>query len=373
MRLGVNAVRLTLPFTGVGRYLDNLLREWSAMTLPFDDVVLYAPARLDPSRVTFPAARYRVEICGRPLPDPIWEWWSLGPRAREIDVLFSPSYTLPLGYRGKAVVSYFGPATNDRGAYEWWRAAIYDRLHRASARCAVRVLTGATVAKQRVVEVYGVPEARVEVIPLAAAPQFVRVTDPTFLARARRDHLGDHAPYVLFVGKLSGRHHVPRLIEAFARARAAAALPHRLLLVGPNALGLDVPSLARAHGVSEAVVHVPRVPEPDMPALYSAAEVFVFPATEAEGFGFPIVEAMACGTPVLSTALGSVPEVAGDAALLVPSSTVEALAEGLLRLLRDSRLRDEMGRCGLERVRRLSWRTTAEKTMEALWQVRGLQ
>jgi glycosyltransferase involved in cell wall biosynthesis len=372
MRLGVNAVRLTRPFTGVGRYLDNVLREWATLRIPFDDVVLFAPAPLDPSQVTFPLERYRVEVCGRALPDPLWEWWTLAPRARALDVLFGPSYTLPLGYRGPAVVTYFGPATNDRGTFEWWRAALYDRLYRASARRASRVLTAAGVAKRRVVEVYGVPEARVEVIPLAAAAHFTPVADADRIARARRGHVGGDAPFVLFVGKLSGRHHIPRLIEAFGRVRAAG-LPHRLVLVGPSVLGIDIRSLARAHHVGDAVVHVPRVPEADLPALYSAAAVFAFPATDAEGFGLPIVEAMACGTPVLSVAQGSVPEVAGDAALLVPSSTVDCLAGGLLRLLREGPLREELRRKGLDRARGLSWRTTAEKTMEALARAAGLE
>lgn len=369
MRLGVNAVRLTRRFTGVGRYLENLLREWSAMALPFAEVVLYSPVPLEAARFGFPLDRYRVELLGRPLPDPLWEWWFLGPRARADDLLFSPSYTLPLHFRGRGAVAYFGPATNRRGGYEWLRAAAYDRLHRASARRAVHVFTAADVVRRRVVAEYGVPEERVEVIPLAAAPHFAPVTDRERLERVRRQLLGTEAPYVLFVGKISGRHHLPRLVEAFARARAEAALPHRLVLVGPNTLRLDLAALSRAHGLDPGLIHVPWAPDADLPALYSGAEVFAFPGTEAEGFGLPIVEAMACGAPVLATALGSVPEVAGEAALLVPSSTAEALAEALLRLLRDPGLRRDLARRGLERAARLSWRTTAERTMDALWRV----
>ena len=109
--------------------------------------------------------------------------------------------------------------------------------------------------------------------------------------------------------------------------------------------------------------------EEDLPALYSGAEAFVFPATEAEGFGLPLVEAMACGTPVLSTACGSVPEVTGEAALLAPSNEVGALAGVLAGVLRDQGLRAELRRRGLERARSFSWRTTAERTMEVLGRV----
>jgi glycosyltransferase involved in cell wall biosynthesis len=366
MRLGVNAVRLTRPFTGVGRYLDNLLREWSAMPLPFADVVLYAPAAIEASRVSYPPGRFALDVAASGLPDPWWEWRSLGRRHREIDVLFSPSYTLPLGYRGPAAVTYFGPSTNPRGTYEWWRAQAYDRLHRASARQARLVFTASEAARRRVVEVYGVPESRVALTPLAAADTFRRVTDLAALDAVKRRYLGAIVPYVLFVGKMSGRHHVPRLIEAFAHARGATGLPHRLLLVGPEVVGVNVGARAREAGIEDVVVHGARVPEADLPALYSGADLFVFPATEAEGFGLPLLEAMACGAPVLSTALGSVPEVVGDAACLIHESTVDALKEGIVALLPSEARRDELRRRGFERVRRFSWRQTAERTMAAL-------
>ena len=368
MRLDVNVVRLTRPFTGVGRYLLSLLREWSGMTLPFDEVVLHAPVALHPSAAAFPEERHRLEVRGPRGPDPLWEWWTLGPRSRAGGVLFSP-YTLPLGYRGRAVVTYFGPATNLPFTLEGWRARAYDRLYRASARRAACVLTAAGRVKQRIVEAYGVPEARVEVIPLAPDPSFTPVADAERLGRVRRSCGVGDGTYVLFVGKLSGRHCIPQLIEAFGRVRQGASGPLRLLLVGPNVLGLDVAAAARASGVADAVVHRAQVSEEDLPALYSGAEAFVFPATEAEGFGLPLVEAMACGTPVLSTARGSVPEVTGEAALLAPSNEVGALAGVLEGILRDQGLRAELRRRGLERARSFSWRTTAERTMEVLGRV----
>ena len=365
MRVGINVVRLARPFTGVGRYLDRLLVEWSRMPLPFDDVVLFAPRPLDPALVHFPLDRFPLEVIGGAGPDPFWEWRALRPRHRDVDLLFCPSYTVPPGYPGPAVVTYFGPATNRRGSAEWWRARAYDVLHRHSARRAVRVLTAASWVKQHVVEAYGVEEARVDVIPLAAAPEFAAAGDEG------RAGLGEGGPYVLFVGKLSGRHCIPRLVEAFAVARSAARSAHRLVLVGPNVLGLDLPALARAHGLAGAVVHVPFVAEADLPAVYRAADLFVFPASEAEGFGLPILEAMASGVPVVTTSLGSVPEVAGDAALLVPDTSVVALAEGMRRLLADPGLRRDLAGRGRARAAQFSWRRTAEATMDALWRAAG--
>jgi glycosyltransferase involved in cell wall biosynthesis len=367
MRVGINVVRLTRPFTGVGRYIDRLLAEWSRMTLPFDEVVLFAPRPLDPALVHFPLDRFPLEVIGGGGPDPFWEWRALGRKHREVDLLFCPSYTVPYRYAGPAVVTYFGPATNRRWSKEWWRAGVYDALYRHSARRAVRVLTAASWVKRHLVEVYGVLDAKVDVIPLAAGPEFTPAAAPGERARIQQAYLARDGAYILFVGKLSGRHAIPHLIEAFAVARTAARSAHNLVLVGPNVLGLDVAALARAHGLDGAVVHVPLASEADLPALYRGADLFVFPASEAEGFGLPILEAMACGTPVVTTSLGSVPEVAADAALLVPDTSVVALAEGLRRLLVDHERRRDLARRGLERAAQFSWRRTAEATMDSLW------
>ena len=368
-RLGINVVRLTRPFTGVGRYIECLLREWAEMELPFDEVVLYAHSPLQPA--AFPADRFRVVRDGPALPDPLWEAWTLRRHARDVDVLFSPSYTLPVACPGTTAVTYFGPSENRPGSWEACRAWAYDRLYRHSARSATHVFTAAQCVRARIVEEYGVPGERVDVIPLAASRDFKPVTDEAELSRVRRTHLGGEAPYLLFVGKLSGRHRIRELVSAFSMARTECGLPHKLLVVGPDVLGVGIPELARGLGVGDAVVHVPYLPYADLPATYSGADAFVFPVTEAEGFGIPVIEAMACGTPVISTDKGSVPEFATGAALLMPSASVDDMRLGLARLLTDARLRQDLSERGLERAAQYTWRRTAERTMDVLGRLAG--
>src|SRR6185436_16053056 len=177
MRLGVNAVRLTRPFTGIGRYLECVLDEWSRMDLPFERVTLYSPVPLDPGRVLFPLERFETVVGGPKAPDPYWEARFLTPRAAQMDVLFAPSYTLPWRYPGAAVVTNQGPAQNRPLTYQWWRAHAYEQLYRYSARHAQRVVTCSQAVKRRMVELYGVPASKVTVVWNAASRLFAPVRD----------------------------------------------------------------------------------------------------------------------------------------------------------------------------------------------------
>ncbi len=364
MHLGVIAVRLTRPFTGVGRFLECVLREWSAMDLPFAKVTLFAPRPIDPAGVVFPLDRFHVEVGGPAGPDPYWEARFLNPRAREIDVLFGPSYTLPVGYAGRSAVFYHGPSDNRSLTPEWWRSLAYDRLYRRSARRAHRVFVNSQVVKRRVVEVYGVPEERLAVVSGAPSDLFRPLEDDALL-RAARDRYAGGRRFVLFVGKLSRRHAIPDLLRAYALLGEGAA-DRVLLVVGPDPLGLDVPRRARELGIGERVIYHPFVEHPRLPALYAAADLFVYPTSPAEGFGLPVLEAMACGAPVLSVEAGSIPEIASGAALLVPSSAPGDVAGGLRRLLADAELRTDLARRGLARARGYTWRATAERILEVL-------
>ncbi|MBI4454499.1 MAG: glycosyltransferase family 4 protein [Acidobacteria bacterium] len=370
MRLGVNVVRLTRQYTGVGRYIECLLLEWSRTAVPFREVVLFAPAPIDPKRTVFPLDRFQVEITGPKAPDPVWEW-TLRQKAREVDVLFCPSYTIPVGYPGKCVVTYLGPAENVFGTKEWCRNLVYEQLYRYSVRKASHVLACSHAVKRRLTDVYGIPGERVSVTFLAASHFFRPVLDESVLAAVREQYLGCQAPYLLFVGKLAGRHHIPNLLRAFAMLRVHHKVPHKLLLVGPDYLKLNVPKLARDLGIGESVIHVPFIDHKDLPPVYSAAEVFVYPVSEAEGFGIPVVEAMACGTPVISSKLGSLPEVAAGAALLTETSATEELYGALNRMMCDGELCRDLRSKGLLRASQITWPVTAAKTMEVLWRVAG--
>ena len=368
MKLGVNAVRLTRPFTGVGRYLECVLREWAKAGTPFDEVILYAPSGVRRDLVELPLEGYRVKIVGSPGPDPFWEWRSLRLAARrEVDVLFCPSYTIPMGYSGRCAVTYLGPAAFPRWDLHALRGAAYDRIHRYSARRADHVFTCSSVVKARVVEVFGVPSEHVSVTYLAASELFAPVRERHRLDSARAAYVGSDGPFLLYVGKLSGRHFIPELLEGFADAVRRSDLAHLLVLAGPDEMGYDVPGYARRLGMADRIRWVPFVPHRELPPLYTAADAFLFPTCEAEGFGIPVLEAMACGTPVISVDQGSISEFARGSALLVSRPTRAELSAAIRQLTRDEELRRRLRTRGLETAARITWKFTADKTIGRLW------
>lgn len=369
MKLGVNVIRLTRPFTGVGRYIECVLNEWSQMEIPFDKIILYAHSPIKQEQVIFPLDRFEIEIEGPRVPDPLWEWKSLNTKANEIDVLFCPSYTIPIGYPGPCVVTNHGPAENTFLSYQWWRSQAYERLYKYSALKADRVLACSHSVEKRLVEVYGVSQNKIKVTYLASSDAFHPILDKEVLKQAKQRYLGETCPYILFVGKLVRRHYIPNLLHAFAKVKRAHSLPHKLLLVGPGYLNDKVAGIAQRLGIKDAVIHIPYVKHVDLPPLYNAAELFIFPASEAEGFGIPVMEAMACGTPVVTVNQGSLPEFSKGVAHLVQDSSVEQLKSGMEKLLFDPSLRKELAERGIERAKLMTWRKTAENTLDMLWQV----
>ncbi|MBD3277822.1 MAG: glycosyltransferase [Candidatus Aegiribacteria sp.] len=199
------------------------------------------------------------------------------------------------------------------------------------------------------------------VVHEAAPPEYSMVTDSQRLERTR-EKLNLPSRFVLFLGTLEPRKNLPRLLEAFAGI--CDKIPHKLVLSGP--VGWKSSEL-------EAKLHDPRIADrvqltgfvdaEDIPPLLSLAEIFVYPSLY-EGFGLPVLEAMACGTPVITSTTSSLPEVAGDAALLVDPESSSAISGALVRLARDEDLRDELKELGLQRSRKFSWTRAAGETLD---------
>ncbi len=250
----------------------------------------------------------------------------------------------------------------------WRYPAHHKRLNRwylnttmpLFCRRADAIIAVSKQSKRDVIEAYGIPADKITVVYEAADPRF-RPQPPDAVAAVRARY-GLPERYVLFVSTIEPRKNLSRLLAAFERVHAAG-LADALVIVGKRGWLFDAffADLERSP-VRHAVLFPGFVPDADLPAVYAGAQVMAFPS-EFEGFGLPVLEAMACGAPVVCSNTSSLPEVAGDAALLVDPLDVSALTDALARVLQDAALREQMRARGLAQAARFSWARAAAETL----------
>lgn len=216
----------------------------------------------------------------------------------------------------------------------------------------------------------GVGGDRVEVVPNAAATAFRPLAAELAAARVRR-RFALEPGYLLAVGTLEPRKNLARLVAAWSSLPEELRARHPLVVVGGIGWPVEGQQMERQRREGPWELDVPgvrrlgAVPEDDLVALYAAAVAFAYPSL-AEGFGLPVLEAMACGTPVVTSSRSALPEVAGDAAVLVDPEDVGAIAAALARLVADGDLRADLSARGLRRASSYSWEASARQVL-ALW------
>ena len=222
-----------------------------------------------------------------------------------------------------------------------------------AARAATRVVTGSEFSRVEIAELTGVPVERIAVTPYGVGRLFRPLeVDEGWL----RQRFGLARPYVLCIGTLEPRKNLIGALDAFERLRGDAVL---VLTGGRGWKDKELRSRLASFGGS--LVMTGYLEDDELVKLLSAADCFIHPAL-FEGFGFPVVEAMACGAPVVSSDGGSLPEVVGDAGLLVPPTAPDAIAEAIARVLGDTALRNDLATRGLARARSFTWERCAEAT-----------
>jgi glycosyltransferase involved in cell wall biosynthesis len=241
---------------------------------------------------------------------------------------------------------------------DWLRRAFYRR----SARSAARILTVSAFSASEICRAYQIDPQRITVTPLGVDPAFSPV-DPDVACELPA---GVAAPFLLHVGDLHERRNLTMLVDAVFEARrhfgAASALS--LVLVGSDrGVGDALRRIAQEAGAPDAVVLLGDVSEDRLRALYRCATALVYPSFY-EGFGLPLIEAMASATPVIASSAASIPEVVGDAAVVLDPADPPAWTDAIVRIVNDEALRDRLRAAGLTRASQFTWRRTAELTLD---------
>jgi glycosyltransferase involved in cell wall biosynthesis len=365
MRIGLATRWLQLPAGGAKEYTLNLIQALLQIDRENEYVVFHnASAAMG----TFRTAK-EVLLPGRNK-----LWWDyvqlpLAVRREGIDLFWTPSYVVPFPIRCKSVatvhdLAYFTlPKSYQLLDILYMRSAIPGSFRRASALLAVSEHT-----KRDIVRLFPFAENKVAVTYEAASGKYKRAIEQDVLY-ATRDKYSLHCSFIFYASSISPRKGSPYLLQAFAALRSQ--IPHKLVFTGGWSWGsADVFKLIEELSLKDDVIILGEVPAQDMPLLYNLADLFVYPSLY-EGFGLPILEAMACGCPVVCSNLTSLPEVAGDAALMIDPRDIPSLAHAMHAALTDPQTRTSLIEKGLARAATFTWEKTARKTLEVFDRVAG--
>ena len=399
LTVGVSGYVLQYPYRGVGRYARRVLEqlraapavrpllisgEWADRAAEqLGAIDGYSSGSLRAVRVPDPLGRLLGHV-----PPKAYEivqrmyWEQLGvqivSRRVGFDVLYSPYHALPLFPPRRSIVTIHDLIPLSEPGYRGGALAhAYFRLACLAAGQAAAVITDSGSAKREIVRLLRIPEGRIHVVPLGVEPIFTSRWDQEGMERARV-RLGLPERYMLYVGGSDLRKNIGVLLRAMRILReeqVAGTVP--TLVIAANAADAgstpwhpDWRAQADDLVLSAEVRFVDRIAEEDLPAVYRGAEAFLFPS-RAEGFGLTPLEALACGAPVLCAEASSLPEVVGDAALLLPPDDPGAWAAAILRICTDEGLRERLHEAGPRHAAPFTWERTGAGVLEVIRRVAG--
>jgi glycosyltransferase involved in cell wall biosynthesis len=369
MRVAIDARKL--HDFGIGTYTRNLLRHLARIDHDNEYVLLCHQSDLGIG--TQLGTNFRTVLESSPnysIHEQIHVPWVL--HRERPDVFHAPHYAMPLAVRCRSLVTIhdcihlmFPQYLPNRAAYVYAKAAMWG-----AARRAHRILTVSEASKRDIIRLLDVPPEKIVVVYNAIDERFRVTPSEAAIALVRERYQLDHR-FMLYVGNIKPHKNLVRVVEAFDRLRKRGFDDLMLLIIGDEISKL--PALRRAvhnHKLHKHVRFLGYLPDDTLAILYRLAAVFVFPSLY-EGFGLPPLEAMACGTPVVTSNVSSLPEVTGDAAVLVDPYDVQSITDGIAKVLSDPALREDLRMKGIARARTFSWERSVARTREIYQEVAG--
>src|SRR6266498_41860 len=379
VRIGINAMFLQKPATGMGQHLLHLLEGLDALAEKDQQYTLLAPRFRNAYTVRAPqfSDRFReveaVSALARLGENVEQVWWEQVGIVRagireHIDLLHCPYWSNPLWSPWPTVVTVHDVIQFVLKEYAWRKISrLYFGLVSRAARRADAIITVSECSKRDIVKLLRLPPERIHVIGNAVDEDTIYPVRDAWLLANMRERYGIGSRFILYFGGFDMRKNVPRLIEAYAQLPEALRREYQLVISGRyqhlgHPLFPDPRVTVDRLGLEGNVVFTGQIREQDKAPLYSAATVFAFPSLY-EG----------CGMPVVTSNRSALPEVVGDAGLLVDPYDTDAICAGLADLLDHQDRRDDRARRGLDRARRFTWGQVAEQTVRVYDSVVGGQ
>jgi len=366
MRIGIDYTAAVQQGGGIGRYTRELIKalaqidranRYILFSAGYDAEGTRWPANF--SRRAIPLSDRHLSILWHRLRIPLPVQAFTGP----LDLFHSPDFLLPPLFCTPSVLTVHDlsflrhPDCFSTSLLAYLRRTVPRSVARAN-----RILADSFSTRTDLIELMGVAQERISVIYPGVDERFTPLPKTDCVPILERYNIV--TPYILSIGTLQPRKNYCRLIQAYHLLRQEHHIPHHLVIAGGQGwLYQPILDTIEELGETNAVHLLGFVPDRDLVALYASATVFAFPSLY-EGFGIPVLEAMACGTPVVTSNRSSLPEAAGDAALLVSPKDTYALADALWRTLDDETLRNALREAGFQQAKRFTWQRSARALLE---------
>ncbi len=372
MRIGFNAQIVSGSDAGVATYARNLIKHLVAENKNHEIYIFASPDYINLPEDSRSRMIPTSQIINRGWKRILWEQFILPAKAKRchVDVMFYPDHTASLFKKTSPVVLTIHdlafmamPDTFPFGKRIYKTLAV-----RQSVRSADRIIADSQATKDDCIKLLGIPEDEIKVIHNGIDSYFKKITEPALLTNTRKK-LGLFKNIILFVGTLEPRKNVIRLIRAYAHLCKSMHLEHELVIAGKKGwMYSGIFHEVERLGLKDRVHFLNYVSQQDLVNLYSMADLFVYPSLY-EGFGFPPLEAMACEVPVVASNVSSLPEVLGDAALLIDPYSTDEMVAAMSKILSDVEFSQRLKAKGLERVKQYSWQNFAVQLLKVFEEI----
>lgn len=361
MRIGLEISPLAINATGIPNYILRLLKGFASIDRD-NEYFLYTNKPI-PYELGLPD-NFRIVILKRPVPRfQLWFQMELPYRLKKdkINIFHGLFSRLPVVLPVPGILTVHDLSGYKMPRFHKRHTHLTNQMFPIFVKKASGIIAVSEFTAKELTSVFPEASGKITIIHEAAPPEYSEVTDKVELDRIRKK-LNLPRCFFLFLGTLEPRKNLTKLLDAFLNV--SDSIPHSLVISG--AKGWKTEELFNKLKTSDAEDRIQMtgfVDKDDIPALLSLAEGFIYPSLY-EGFGLPILEAMACGTPVITSNISSMPEVAGDAALLVDPRSTDSISSAIITLANDKEKRELMCQKGLKRAGEFSWEETARKTLE---------
>lgn len=357
MKIGIDGSRAFLQQrTGIEEYSYQVIKNLRDK-FPGDEVILYVRKNQE---IDFPLPEnWKIKVIG-------WSrFWTQGGLSWEMfrrpaDALFVPAHTVPFLHPKKTIVTIHGLEYEIMPqAYSYWERVYMRFSIKNSCRWAKEIISVSRNTKQDLMALYGVSSDKIRVIYEGYNAE-EKVQSPKSKIQTKESGFQKYKPYLLFVGRLEERKNIVGIVETFEILKREYDIPHKLVLAGRSGYKYgNIEDKINNSDFKKDIYVLGFVPDGEKFNLIKEADVFMFP-TFYEGFGIPILEAQSAGVPVVTSNISSMPEVAGEAAILVDPNEPVYIAERTYPLISDVALRDDIIKKGYTNAARFSWEECAK-------------